>query len=251
MNEKFIPHDRGIAGEVNRGGQYHRSARTLHWLMAIGFVLMWATGVFVTNVEGVPYWIENDRQGIVRDIHKSIGLTLLALLLVRIGLRFMHRPPELPRMIPSPDRRMAHIGHLAIYLTIVMACISGYAIADLHEYGNAYFGIDLPQIFPAMERVAGWASTPWAYVLHAIVSYGLLLLIIGHVAFVVIHKYRHGADLLPRMTAATEERSEPVLSRLVMIVAAITLVIAFFAVRGFVTLGPQEEPRDYITTTPF
>jgi cytochrome b561 len=219
--------------------------------MAVGFALMWLTGVLVTNVEGVPFFTENDRQGAIRDLHKSIGLTLLALLVLRLGLRFIVPPPPLPAAIPAPERRHAHLGHIAIYAVIVAACVTGYAIADVHEYGNAYFGIGLPQIFPTTERFLGWSSTPWAYVLHAALSYGLLVLIVGHVVFVAIHRRKHGVRLLLRMLAIPTERADGALRKLTWTVGGLSAAIAFFAILAIVTLGPTEEPRDYITTTPF
>jgi cytochrome b561 len=230
--------------------RYSRLARALHWLMAIGFVLMWLTGVLVTNIEGVPFFTENDRQGVIRDLHKSIGLTLLGLLILRAGLRFIYPAPALPAEIPVNERKRAHLGHVAIYVIIIAACISGYAIADLHEYSNAYFGIALPQIFPTTERVLGWWSTPWAYVLHAILAYGMLALVIGHVLFVLLHRRRHGVQLLTRMLHLSNEAADRILPRLVrttLLLGAITILLATIA---FVTLGPTEEARDYLSTTP-
>lgn len=239
--------DHAVEPESN----YHRSLRILHWLMAIGFLLMWASGVFVVNVEGVPWWVENDRQGVLRDLHKSLGLTLLALLVLRAALRVVVGTPSLPTRLSASERRLAHRGHLAIYLLIVLACVTGFAIADLHEYGNAWLGIELPQIFPTRESVAGWSSTPWAYVLHAILGYGLLALVLGHVGFVHLHRSVHGIDLLPRMLG-TGRGAVSRLRRPLFGGAIVTaLLLGLFAVRAHVVQGPLEEPRDYLGTTPF
>jgi cytochrome b561 len=237
--------------DASRAERYSAIARGLHWLMAIGFALMWLTGVLVTTIEGVPLFAENDRKGAIRDLHKSMGLTLLALLVLRLGLRFVYPPPRLPAAIPAQEQHHAHLGHAAIYAVIVAACVTGYAIADVHEYGNAYFGIDLPQIFPTTEQVLGFSSTPWAYVLHAALSYGLLALVLGHVTFVVIHRRRHGVQLLPRMLATPAERADGALRRLAWTAGSFAAAVLFFAILAIVTLGPTEEPRDYITTTPF
>jgi cytochrome b561 len=231
--------------------RYSGIARSLHWLMAAGFLLMWLTGVLVTNVEGVPFFTEDDRQGMIRDLHKSIGLTLLGLLILRAGLRFVYPAPALPDTISPIEQRRAHLGHVAIYGTIIVACITGLAIADVHEYGNSYFGIPLPQLFPTTESIAGWASTPWVYVLHAIVAYGLLALILGHVAFVVVHRRKHKVQLLTRMLKLQPEKADRLLARLAWAATGLAAVIVGFAMLAFMTLGSTEEPRDYITTTPF
>lgn len=230
---------------------YHQATRFLHWAMAAGFVFMWLSGVFVTNIEGLPFWVEGDRQGVARDLHKSVGLTLLGLLVIRFGLRLAYRPPALPEPIGASERRLASIGHLAIYATVVAASLTGLAIADVHEYGNAYFGIALPQVFPTTETIAGFQSTPWAYVLHAIFAYGLLALVLGHVGSVVLHKTMQRVDLLPRILSAGPDRSGPVLRGLSLSVIGVAVLVSFLAIRAIVTTGPLEEPRDYIGTTPF
>jgi cytochrome b561 len=118
-----------VEADAAQATRYARAARLLHWLMAIGFALMWLTGVLVTNIEGVPFFTENDRQGAIRDLHKSIGLTLLALLVLRLGLRLVYPPPRLPGAIPAKEQHHAHFGHIAIYAVIVAACVTGYAMA--------------------------------------------------------------------------------------------------------------------------
>jgi cytochrome b561 len=238
--------------DTDHAERYSRAARVLHWLMAIGFALMWATGVLVTNVEGVPLFTnEDDLQGAIRDLHKSIGLTLLGLLVLRAGLRVLVPPPLLPAAIPAHEQRRAHAGHFAIYAMVVVACITGLAIADVQEYGNAYFGIELPQLFPTTERVLGWSVNPWIYVLHAIFVYGLLALVVGHVLFVALHRNKHGVALLNRMLALRSAREDVALKRLVRGATGFAALIAVLAAVAFATLGPTEEARDYVRTTPF
>ncbi len=252
MTEHSMSADkRSAATDAGAPSAYHRAIRILHWTMAAGFALMWLTGVLVTNVEGEPLFVADDRQGVIRDLHKSIGLTLLALLVLRLALRFILPPPPLPAAIPPRERRLAHAGHAAVYAGIVIACVTGYAIADLHDYGNAYFGVALPQMFPTSESVAGWAATPWAYLLHAVLAYGLLLLVAGHVLAVALHRRLHGVDLLPRVWRGASADPGRAYRRLGLAAAMVVAATIGFAIRGFVTLGPLEEPRDYLTTTPF
>lgn len=230
---------------------YHPMLRALHWIMAWGFIIMWLTGVLVTNIEGVPFFVDEDRQGLIRDFHKSVGYTLLMLLLLRLGVKLTQPAPAAPLAMPLRDRRLALAGHAAIYLMVVAVCMTGIAIADLHEYGNAYFGIELPQLFPTREQVLGWASTPWAYVLHAALAYGLLALSAGHIAAVWLHARSHKIELLPRMYAKAGKNPAQTRRKLTFVACCIVLLVAVFALRGFVTLGELEAPRDYRTTTPF
>ena len=69
--------------------KYTRTATALHWLIAllisINLVLVWF----------VDYWPE-ERVRLVIDTHKSTGITVLALAIVRLLWRVTHKPPELP-----------------------------------------------------------------------------------------------------------------------------------------------------------
>lgn len=230
---------------------YSRLVRTLHWLMAAGFVAMWVTGVLVVNVEGVPAFVEEDRQGVVRDLHKSIGLTLALLLVVRLFARVIVPPPALPASIPAADRRLAHLGHGALYASVVLATVTGLAIADLQDFGNAYFGIPLPKLFPTVESVGGFAVDPWSYAAHGLVAYGLLALVLVHVAAVGWHRRRHAVDLLGRVTALAPARASAAYRPLAIGALVVALLVFGFAIRAHTTVGPMETPRDYTTTTPF
>lgn len=84
---------------------YVRTIQVFHWAMAAGFVFKWFSGVFVTNIYGVAVWIEDGRQAAMRDLHKSAGLSLLALVIIRFSLRLVYRPPALPAAIGASEHR--------------------------------------------------------------------------------------------------------------------------------------------------
>ena len=68
--------------------RYHLAARLMHWIMALGFVFMWGCGYSMTTL------VEDDSplEEFLFDLHISIGVTLLALLVVRIAVRLVHAP---------------------------------------------------------------------------------------------------------------------------------------------------------------
>lgn len=222
---------------------YSALIRALHWSMAVGFVAVWVTGVLTVNMEGLGSDIWDARQGQVRDLHKSLALSLVALAVVRLSARWLSPGPSLPPAIKPRERCLAHIGHAALYLLIFLAAATGLAIADLQAYGNAYFGIDLPQLYPTRETVAGWRVDPWAYVLHAVLAYGFLALVCVHVAAVIRHR-RHGVDLSRRMIGDAPTASAWI-DRAALIVALAVVLVVAGALRGHLTLGPSERPRDY------
>src|SRR5688572_5952950 len=91
--------------------RYTRTAVTLHLLIALGVIAQLALGWWMIDIPQSPpgvraYWF---------NIHKSIGLTLGVLILVRIGWRLTHRPPALPDTIPAWQRIAARTSHLLLY----------------------------------------------------------------------------------------------------------------------------------------
>lgn len=71
---------------------HHRVVRWLHWSMALGFLFLWITGYAMRNLM-VP---DSPSQEVVYDLHNSIGVTVLALFVLRVAARGITRPPPLP-----------------------------------------------------------------------------------------------------------------------------------------------------------
>ena len=90
--------------------RYHLSARLNHWIMALGFVVMWGSGYAMTTL------VEDDSslQEFLFGLHISVGVTLLALLVLLIAIRFNHRPPPLPPSIRGLERTALHLGHAVL-----------------------------------------------------------------------------------------------------------------------------------------
>lgn len=230
---------------------YHPALRCLHWTMALGLVLAWITGVLTVSVEGVPSFVEGDRQGAIRDLHKSIGLSLLLLLVIRIAVRLSYPVPPLPAPAVAASGRLAHLGHFMIYMVIAGAGVTGFAIADLQGYGNHFFGTPLPQGLPVTAEVFGWSVDPWSYVAHAVLVYALLAAVLGHVLLVAVHRRWHRVSLLPRILLSSGLRPDGVLTVLLLVTLTLAAGTAVLAARAHLTLGALEQPRDYRGSTPF
>ena len=151
--------------------------------------------------------------------------------------------PPLPVEMPLRERRAAHWGHAAIYALVVLIALTGLAIADFQGFGNAYFGIKLPPIYPAVTEVVGWSVDPWSYVVHATLAYSLLLLVSIHVAAVFLHR-KQGLGLETRMAGRTANARLWIdIAAAVFVLTASTVIVG--ALRGHLTIGPAEVPRDY------
>jgi cytochrome b561 len=77
------------------------------------------------------------------NLHKSVGMTILALMAVRIAWRLAHRPPPMPPM-PAWQARLASCTHVLLYAALVVQPLSGYLGSEFSGYPVKYFGITLP-----------------------------------------------------------------------------------------------------------
>jgi cytochrome b561 len=118
--------------------RYTRTAMALHWIIAILIICNVVLGL---SADSLPDdWVRP-----VIDTHKSIGITVLGLVLLRILWRASHRPPPLPAEFPSWERSAAHVAHFLLYLLMIALPLSGWlhdsAWKDAATHPMQFFGL--------------------------------------------------------------------------------------------------------------
>ena len=179
--------------------RYTKTAITLHWSIAILIVINVALGWFGEDLPDA--WV---RPAI--DTHKSIGITVLGLALMRLLWRFTHRPPPLPAGYPRWERIGAPAAHAFLYVLILAIPISGWlhdsAWKDAAAHPMQLFGfIPWPRIGPVMalepqlkERMHDNFGA-----LHAWLGYVLYGLFALHVVAALKHQWWDREPELQRM----------------------------------------------------
>ena len=119
--------------------RYATPAIVLHWVLAALIVFMAALGWFMMTVEKQP---GGER---FFDLHKSIGLIVATLVLLRVLWRLFHRPEPLPEGVPRWQARLAHLVQWLLYATMVLLPVTGIAGANYSRAGLALFGAALPR----------------------------------------------------------------------------------------------------------
>ncbi len=179
--------------------KYTRTAITLHWIIAllisINLVLVWL----------VDYWPE-ERVRLVIDTHKSIGITVLALAIVRLLWRYTHKPPALPGTYKHWEQRAAHWAHIALYGVMLLLPISGWlhdsAWKDAATHPMQLFGLVpwprlgwIMNIEPATKEMLHDAFG----LLHEVAAYLLYVLWVAHVGGALKHQFMDKEPELQRM----------------------------------------------------
>ena len=107
----------------------------LHWLVALTVFGLFGLGYWMTGLDYYHAWY---KQG--PDIHKSIGLILACVLVIRLAWRlFNPNPAPLPSHAPW-ENRLAHIVHSLLYLMLFAIIISGYLISTADNRAIEVFG---------------------------------------------------------------------------------------------------------------
>ena len=170
-------------------GRYTRTAVVLHWLVAAMVIAQVAWGWAMQAIPKSPPGLRAD----AFNVHKSVGLCILALMLVRLGWRLAHAPPALPAL-PRWQQRAAKATHATLYAALLVMPVAGYLGSVFSGYPVKWFGLTLPGWYPKAPLLKQWMSD-----VHLFTSVVLVALIALHVAGALQHALR-GDGVLARMT---------------------------------------------------
>ncbi|MCF1708847.1 cytochrome b [Tabrizicola sp. J26] len=162
--------------------------RLLHWLMAIGILFLLALG---TRLAGMQPGLANLW---LYGLHKSIGLCLLALVVIRL---VWHRISPPPSPIGDPralSQRLARWGHALIYILLLAIPLSGWIASSASGIDTVLFETwTVPRIAPVS---AAWENAGWAA--HGLLTKLLMAVLLVHVA-AALKRQMDGDGTLRRM----------------------------------------------------
>ncbi|APG02894.1 cytochrome B [Luteibacter rhizovicinus DSM 16549] len=168
--------------------RWSTAAKTFHWLMAL---LILGNGAFA-------FWMDGLKPSLAKinmfALHKSIGLTVLALFLLRVLWRAIdRRPPDVPA--PRWQHLAAKSVHGFLYLLIAAIPLSGWAFNSAHGFPLQYFKqFNLPAL---VEKNPGLSDT--LSMVHVYLFWFLLLVLVAHVGGALKHHFIDRDDTLRRM----------------------------------------------------
>jgi cytochrome b561 len=169
--------------------KYPLSMRVLHWLIAVMIIGMLAAGLIMEDLSH-----DNPARGLVYSLHKSFGITILALVLIRIAVRLRGPVPTLPQAIPARERILAHAGHWALYGFMLAMPLSGYLMSTFYGRPVLWFGVPLPRLVGVRPDDGALARN-----FHSYAAYALIAMLVVHIGAVILHYVRQRVNLLTRM----------------------------------------------------
>ncbi|WP_397576236.1 cytochrome b [Sphingorhabdus sp.] len=181
-----------VSSELPR--RYSRVAILLHWLIAALMLFAIPLGLYSAENEG-PLADQ------LTNIHKLVGIAILALTLVRIGWRLTHKPAPLSATIAPALRLAARTTHLVFYLLLLALPLSGWWMTSAFPKRHP-FGVSGVFEVPFLPVEMSMASAGAAHEVHEVLGWLTIGLIFLHVAAALKHHFYDRDDILAWMLGA-------------------------------------------------
>ncbi len=168
--------------------RYSTGSKFFHWLIAIIVIAMLSGSFFLDD-------LPKDYQGFAFMMHKSFGLTVLFLMILRFLWILYQGKPNLPDTVPHWQRFLAHFVQYFLYLGIISMAMCGWVMSVAATRAPVYFG--LFKLSLPIEPNKGLAKL--ALQGHKTIAWILIGLVILHILGAVKHHFIDKDNVLKRM----------------------------------------------------
>jgi cytochrome b561 len=166
--------------------------RLLHWLMAISILAMLFVGVGMVSTIA-PKYVP------LVATHKTLGIAILVLAVLRIVVRLRSGTPPLPLDLPAPMKLAAVLSHYALYALMLAMPLIGWGMLSAGGYPVVLlWGLHLPAILPpnAALHALLWQA-------HVILAFAFFALILLHIAAGLFHALVRRDGVFESMTTGS------------------------------------------------
>lgn len=171
-------------------------ARSFHWLLAILILGQLALGKIAEGAKLSPLKLD------LFVWHKSIGVTILALVMLRLAWRLGNPPPAPPAAMPRWETKLAAVGHTLLYVLMLAVPLSGWWISDSSRIPfKAYWILPMPDLLAVDRSVQEIAEG-----MHDVLTMVLLVVVIVHIAAALRHHFYLRNQILRRMLFAPRQK---------------------------------------------
>lgn len=162
----------------------------VHWLMVVGILTAFGMGLYMVDIPGItPFKLK------LFNWHKWLGVTLFALVLLRIVVRMLSKTPKYPAHWGHKSVLFAKLGHMALYVLMLGVPTFGYLYSLASGFPVVLFGvIELPVLIDKNPELKELFKT-----LHELSGKGLVFLVVGHALMALKHHYMDKDGVLGRM----------------------------------------------------
>ena len=174
--------------------RYHSFSQVLHWLIAGLIVLQF---VLANLADGASESGSAIRELALLANHKSVGITILALVIVRLLWRMKTPPPGLPTTMDQWQVLASHISHWTLYSLIILLPISGWLMSSASAYSVSWFNlVQLPDFVAPNAELKEFFEG-----IHEFLGKALFVVALIHILAAVKHQVIDKDGVLARMSS--------------------------------------------------
>ena len=180
---------------------YSRAQQALHWLVAllllaqipVGFLI---EGYETETVEAVNAALGNNAFNTLYDLHKSVGLTILGLMILRVVVRARRGAPPYGVPLPAWQRVVSGAVHAALYVLLIVTPIIGWLGVSLYTAPvPIYFLFDLRLPFEQNRELSEFLLQD----VHGPLAILVTILALVHILAALQHRIIRKDEVLDRM----------------------------------------------------
>ena len=169
--------------------RYTGVAIGLHWVIAFAIIGAFALGLYMHELPLSPQKLK------LYSWHKWAGVTIFLFVVLRLGWRLVHRPPELPATLPAWQRQVAAATHVLLYLLMFAVPLSGWLMSSAKGFQTVWFGVlPLPDLLDKNKDLGDALQQA-----HMLLNFGMAALVIAHLGAALKHHVIDRDDVLARM----------------------------------------------------
>ena len=164
-------------------------AQFLHWLIVALIVLQATLGL-----TGLLLPLSLEKLAVLAR-HKSIGITIMGLAVLRLLWRWLNPTPPLPSNLKPHERVLARCTHAALYVLLFAMPLTGWIMSSARGFPVSWFNLfQLPDLVPKSEALYNAMVTT-----HAALAIALAVTVTLHIAAALKHHFVLKDDTLRRM----------------------------------------------------
>ncbi len=169
---------------------FHFVSKLIHWITALIFLGLLFVGFFMTEME-----FSEDKLALYA-LHKSFGLLILILLVIRIISRFIITKPKPLSTHNTLEKFLAHAAHVFLYIALLMLPLSGWIMSSAGDFTVQFFGLNVPDIANKNEELFKSSR-----LVHATFALAVVAVLCAHIAGALKHHFIDKDTTLQRMTS--------------------------------------------------
>ena len=174
----------------NNSTSFGLIAKLFHWIVGLGILTMLGLGISLG-------YVSKSHFKTVMFVHKSLGITILLLMILRLIWRWISPVPGYPNTMSTFDKFIAHTMAWSLYILVFAIIFAGILATAYHGYTIPVwhlFTIHLPiAANKSMSHFYGSAHTVLAWVISACICL--------HILASLYHHYIRKDNILKRMTS--------------------------------------------------